>query len=90
MTELNDMYHMKQAIDIRKKFGLTYDYVKEEMVRETIDSYQRLIPAIIDIDGKKDYTLGVIMPTTIVHSDSDDGVGEITVAEEDVPDYDDD
>ena len=90
MTELNDMYHMKQAIDIRKKFGLTYDYVKEEMVRETIDSYQRLIPAIIDIDGKKDYTLGVIMPTTIVPSDSDDGVGEITVAEEDVPDYDDD
>ena len=90
MTELNDMYHMKQAIDIRKKFGLTYDYVKEEMVRETIDSYQRLIPAIIDIDGKKDYTLGVIMPTTIVPSDSNDGVGEITVAEEDVPDYDDD
>ena len=62
------------------------------MVNETIDSYQRLIPAIIDIDGKKDYTLGVIMPTTtIVPSDSEDGVGEIVASEEDdIPDYDDD
>lgn len=92
MAELKDMNNMVQAIDIRKKLGLSYDYVKEEMVKETIDSYQRLIPAIIDIDGKKDYTLGVIMPTTtIVPSDSEDGVGEIVASEEDdVPDYDDD
>ena len=90
MAELKDMNNMQQAIDIRKKFGLSYDYVKEEMVKETIESYQRLIPAIIDIEGKKDYTLGVIMPTTIVPSDSEDGVGEITTSEEDTPDYDDD
>ena len=61
------------------------------MVKETIDSYQRLIPAIIDLDGKKDYTLGVIMPTTvIVPSNSEDGVGEITVSMETPPDYDND
>ena len=92
MAELKDMNNMIQAIEIRKKLGQSYDYVKEEMVKETIDSYQRLIPAIIDIDGKKDYTLGVIMPTTtIVPSDSEDGVGEIVASEEDdIPDYDDD
>ena len=90
MTELHDMYHMQQAIEFRKKLGLTYDYVKEEMVNETIESYQRLIPAIIDIDGKKDYTLGVIMPTTIVPSDSEDGIGEIYASEEDVPPSNDD
>lgn len=82
MSELHDMYGMKQAIDLKKKFGLTYDYVKEDMVNETIESYQRLIPAIIDIEGKKDYTLGAIMPTTIVPSESENGVGEITIEEE--------
>lgn len=91
LAELKDMYNMQQAIDIRKKFGLEYDYVKEEMVKETIDSYQRLIPAIIDLDGKKDYTLGVIMPTTvIVPTDSEDGIGEISTSMETPPDYDND
>ena len=42
------------------------------MVRETIESYQRLIPAIIDIESKKDYTLGVkLSDTTIVYGDDD-------------------
>jgi hypothetical protein len=91
ISELKDMYNMKQAIEIRKKLGLSFDGVKEEMVRETIESYQRLIPVIIDLEGKKDYTLGVIMPTTIVPSESDDGTGDISLAEEDeVPDLDDD
>lgn len=91
ISELKDMYNMKQAIEIRKKLGLSFDDVKEEMVRETIESYQRLIPVIIDLEGKKDYTLGVIMPTTIVPSESDDGTGDISLAEEDeVPDLDDD
>lgn len=86
LNELRDLYGMQQAIDIKKKFGLTFDYVKEEMVKETIASYKRLIPALIDIDGKKDYTLGVIMATTtIVESDSPDKVGEITASDEDLP-----
>ena len=89
LAELKDMYNIQQAIEIRKKFGLEYDYVKEEMVKETIDSYQRLIPAIIDLDGKKDYTLGVIMPTTvIVPTDSEEGIGEISTTVESPPDYD--
>ena len=91
LAELKDMYNIQQAIEIRKKFGLEYDDVKEEMVKETIDSYQRLIPAIIDLDGKKDYTLGVIMPTTvIVPTDSEEGIGEISTTVESPPDYDND
>jgi hypothetical protein len=50
------------------------------MVRETITTYQRLIPVFIDIDGKKDYTLGAIIETgekVIVPSESEDGIGSI-------------
>lgn len=92
MGELRDMYGMSQAIEFKKKLGLAYDYVKDDMVKETIESYQRLIPAIIDLEGKKDYTLGVIMPTTVIISSEDpDGVGEITASEEtNIPSFDDD
>lgn len=86
LMELKDLYHMQEAIELQKKFGLTYDYVKEDMVKETIESYKRLLPAIIDLDGKKDYTLGAIMPASevvISPSDADDKSGEITVSEED-------
>ena len=79
------MHNMQQAIDLKKRCGLEYDYVKEDMVRETIESYQRLIPAIIDIDGKKDYTLGVkLSDTTIVYGD-DDGIGEVSAGVETPP-----
>lgn len=92
MGELRDMYGMSQAIEFKKKLGLAYDYVKDDMVKETIESYQRLIPAIIDIAGKKDYTRGVIMPTSVIVSSEDpDGIGEITTSDEtDIPPFDDD
>lgn len=78
MSELRSLYGMQQAIDLKKRCGLSYDYVKEDMVRETIESYHRLIPAIIDIDGKKDYTLGVKLSETTVSKGDDDGVGDVT------------
>ena len=80
MSELRSLYGMQQAIDLKKRCGLSYDYVKEDMVRETIESYHRLIPAIIDIDGKKDYTLSrrkKLSEITVSKGD-DDGVGDIT------------
>ena len=81
MSELRSLYGMQQAIDLKKRCGLSYDYVKEDMVRETIESYHRLIPAIIDIDGKKDYTLSrsrrKLSEITISKGD-DDEVGDIT------------
>lgn len=84
LFELKDMYHLNQAIEMKKKLGLSYDYVKEDMVKETIENYHRLIPAVIDLDGKKDYTLGFVIPTTtIVPSNEPDKVGEITTEEED-------
>ena len=81
MSELRSLYGMQQAIDLKKRCGLSYDYVKEDMVRETIESYRRLIPAIIDIDGKKDYTLSrsrrKLSEITVSKGD-DDEVGDIT------------
>ena len=80
MSELRSLYGMQQAIDLKKRCGLSYDYVKEDMVRETIESYHRLIPAIIDIDGKKDYTLSrrKKLSEITVYKGDDDGVGDIT------------
>ena len=80
MSELRSLYGMQQAIDLKKRCGLSYDYVKEDIVRETIESYHRLIPAIIDIDGKKDYTLSRRKKSSeITVSKGDvDGVGDIT------------
>ena len=83
LEELNSLYGMKQAIELKKNLGLSYDYVKEDMVKETIETYHRLIPLIVDIDGKKDYTLGAIMDIeeqVLVDSDSEDGTGTITTS----------
>ena len=87
LNELNSLYGIQQGIEFKKKLGLSYDYVKDDMVKETIETYHRLIPLIIDIDGKKDYTLGAIIvddvEKVIVSSDSDDGIGTITASLED-------
>ena len=83
LIELNDLYNMKQAIEIKKKLGLSYDYVKDDMVKETIETYHRLMPLIIDIEGKKDYTLGALIGVeekVLIESDSEDGVGTITTS----------
>ena len=59
------------------------------MVKETIETYQRLIPALIDINGKIDYTRGAIIDVpdndkiTLVKSASDDDTGDICVSVED-------
>ena len=88
MSELRSLYGMQQAIDLKKRCGLSYDYVKEDMVRETIESYHRLIPAIIDIDGKKDYTLSrrKKLSEIKVSKGDDDEVGDITTNVE-IPPY---
>ena len=53
------------------------------MVKETIETYHRLMPLIIDIEGKKDYTLGALIDVeekVLIESDSEDGVGTITTS----------
>lgn len=83
MSELHDLYGMNQAIEMKKRLGLSYDYVKEDMVKETISSYKRFIPAIIDLAGKKDYTKGFVPPdNTIIEGTGENGVGDIIFSEE--------
>ena len=60
--------------------GLTFDYVKEALVQEAINSYQKLIPSIVDpseIPSRKK------KKQVIVDSDTDDEVGKIVVDDED-------
>ena len=89
INELRNMNNIVESISFKKKMGLSYDYVKDDMVKETIETYQRLIPALIDINGKIDYTRGAIIDVpdndkiTLVKSASDDDTGDICVSIED-------
>ena len=83
LSELKDLYGITQGFELKKKLGLSYDYVKDDMVRETIETYHRLMPLLIDLEGKKDYTIGAVIDTgetVIVPSNSEDGTGEITTS----------
>ena len=83
LSELKDLYGITQGFELKKKLGLSYDYVKDDMVRETIETYHRLMPLLIDLEGKKDYTIGAVIDTgetIIVPSNSEDGTGEITTS----------
>lgn len=59
-AELMDNYKslvgMKEAISFRKKLNLNYDYIKEDMVEETLATYNKLICPIIDKNGIIDYS----------------------------------
>ena len=88
LNNLHSLHGIKETIEFQKKLGLNYDYVKEDMVQETIESYHRLIPAIIDLNGKKDYTLGAIITdkSIVILKGDDDGIGEVTTSNEDYND----
>ena len=88
LNNLHSLHGIKETIEFQKKLGLNYDYVKEDMVQETIESYHRLIHAIIDLNGKKHFTWGAIItdkPIVILKGD-DDGIGEVTTSNEDYND----
>ena len=72
MNEFHSLIGMKQALEIKQKLGYSYDDVKYEMVKETIATYKRYIPGIIDLNGKKDFTLGAVIETELVSTDNDD------------------
>lgn len=72
MNEFHSLIGMKQALEIKQKLGYSYDDVKYEMVKETIATYKRYIPGIIDLNGKKDFTLGAVIETELVVADNDD------------------
>lgn len=84
IDELHDLYGVQQALNLRKKLGLEYDYVKENLVKETIESYQRLIPVLIDFSYKKDYTRGAPLEVLLVQSNNNDETGDLTYEEGDI------
>ncbi len=75
VNEHNNLTGMIQLIELKKNLGLSYDYVKEDMVRETLTMYNKLICPIIDIDGKIDYSLNESINYSIKgnNPESDDG-----------------
>lgn len=91
LNNIHNLHGMKQTIELKQKMGLEYDYVKEDMVKETISTYRRLVPAILDINGKKDYTIGAIIPDMMDEekeytlASSADNKTEIVYSYEDIP-----
>ena len=84
IDELHDLYGVQQALNLRKKLGLEYDYVKENLVQETIESYHRLIPVLIDFNYKKDYTRGAPLEVLLVRSNDNEDTGDIVYEEGDI------
>lgn len=92
LDELHQMTGYIQGVEFKKKLGLnTFDYIKEDMVKETISTYKALVPGVIDLEGKKDYSLGALIEmsdtaeTILVGSDREDGVGEVSFGYETMP-----
>lgn len=84
MNEFHEMVGITEVLKFKKSMGLYYDYVKDDMVRETLETYQKIIPVLIDLDGKIDYTINESIYCAIKGS-GDNGVGDILVGDEDIP-----
>ena len=72
INKVNENMGLSETISFDKKPPLEYDSVKDEMVRETIESFYQLRPAILDEAGLKDYTLGAIIEKEKVNYDDDE------------------
>lgn len=84
INEFHEMNGIIEVIKFKKSMGLYYDYVKDDMVRETLETYKKIIPALIDLDGKIDYTINESIYCAIKGSDQT-GVGDILVGDEEIP-----
>lgn len=65
LREYNELEGIVQAIELKKNLGLTYDHVKEDMVKETLETYKKFICPIVDLDGKIDYSIPESVEYTI-------------------------
>ena len=54
LLELRRLHHMKQALEFTKRLGLAYDYVKDQLVSETIEAYQKYIPILTNDDESQE------------------------------------
>lgn len=58
LEQFKDNTHFKQILEIDDlKAGKDFDYIKDDLINETITEYSKMIPIIIDIDGVVDYTI---------------------------------
>ena len=88
-NQYKELNGIMETIEFQKTMGLSYDYVKEDMVRETITTYQKLICPVIDLDGKIDYSISESIMSPIKNVDeSAMNPGDVIIADEDVSDYD--
>lgn len=78
MNEYKNLVGMKEAISFKKKVGFEYDYIKDDMVKETLSTYRKLICPIIDMEGKIDYSINQSIPNTI-KSNRTDEIGDIVI-----------
>ena len=56
INNYNSLVGMNETIKFRKKLKMDYDHIKEDMVEETLATYNKLICPIIDKAGKIDYS----------------------------------
>lgn len=80
-AELLDNYKslvgMQEAITLRKKLSMSYDRIKEDMLEETMATYNKLVCPIIDKAGKIDYSVPPIsIFGDLIDTGSDPDYGE--------------
>ena len=56
MNNYKSLLGMQEAISFRKKLNIDYDYIKEDMIEETLATYNKLVCPIIDKAGRIDYS----------------------------------
>lgn len=83
VNNYRDMIGVTELITLQQNLGLSYDHVKDDMVRETLETYKRLIPLVEDMDGVIDYSINESLDY-IVKGTGADGLGDIVFSEEDM------
>lgn len=79
LNDLKEMYQTLNYIEYSKCFGTEYDYIKEEIVRDAIESYQKVLPSLVDTNPNN---------SAIIIDGDDDEVGQIEYSEEELDDND--
>jgi hypothetical protein len=48
---------MQETISFQKKLGMYYDNIKEDMIQETLTTYQKLVCPVYDRNGIIDFSV---------------------------------
>ena len=72
----NNLLGMQETIEFKKKLHMTYDDIKEDMIQETLTSYQKLMCPVYDRNGVIDYSIPPISIFDDITIGSDPEYGE--------------